>query len=175
MPEEKTSKFLLPEGVADLLIQRCRDVEIGTVIVLPVRLGSPGGLYRDQDLTSVKELRAASVPAEFLHPPNQRTGLSEFSADIGVAFAVGIAQNMTWDAAKALWQYLRTRAAPSAHRGEDALIRLEVARVRRPGLQIEGLSLTAPANDSSAEQVLRLLVGDTDPEGTDKPGDGVTE
>jgi hypothetical protein len=125
---------------------------------LPARLGPPGGLYREMQLTSVKELRAAGVEVEFLHPPDQRTGLSEFSADVVFTFAIGLAQNMTWDAAKAVWQYIRSKAASRAYGTQDPMVRLDVARIRRPGLKVDGVSLTAPT--SKAQEFIRILVGD---------------
>jgi hypothetical protein len=161
MPEDEVTMLSLSEGIAELLIQRVANVADGTLIVLPAQLGPPGGHYRDFLLTSVKELRTAGVVAEFLHPADQRTGLSQFSTDLVFTFAVGVAQNMTWDAAKAVWRYLRAHAASLANGREAPLVRLDVARVRRPGLEIDGLSLTAPASDSNAERFIRLLVGDT--------------
>lgn len=160
MVNPQVETFPVEPDTAKRLLERIPASADGFVLVLPARIGPQGGMYRDAHLTSVKELRAAGVTADFLHPADQRTGLGEYSAEVVFAFAVGVAQNMTWDAAKAVWGYLRAHAAAYATNEEPPMVRLEVARLRRDGLEIEGLSVTAPASDSNAEVFLRLLMGD---------------
>jgi hypothetical protein len=154
--------FDLDKEIADLLVQWFSGHDVGTAIVLPVRLGPTGGMYRDSHLTAVKELRTEGVLIDFLHPSDQRRALSEYSEDVIFAFAIGIAQNITWDAAKAVWRYVRAQALSRAQEPRDPVVKLEIARVKRDDLVVEGFSLTAPVSDETAERFIRLLIGEDD-------------
>jgi hypothetical protein len=171
MGAQDPTEWLPPDGVTDLLAERIDSAPDGTLIILPAQVDSRGGLYPAAHLTAAKELRALGVQAEFLHSPDRRLGVSEFSAEEVVGFAIGVASNMTWDAAKAVFQYLVARASASTEQGKEPMVRLSVARLQRPGLEIDGLTLTAPATDSNAKAFLGLLLGENESSHHDGMGD----
>ena len=153
----------IADGVQALLSERICDFDVGTLILLPVRLGDRGrAQYRESQLLIPKELRHFGVPAEFLNSPDERVGLSEFSSEVVVAFAFGVAQNMTWDTAKATVQYLFAKLSGLTKDGKSPVVHVSVARVARPdGTLLEGVEVRGPANDDTAARIIRALTGDS--------------
>jgi hypothetical protein len=149
-----------PADVRALLSERASTFRDGTLVVLPVRIPEDGtGWYRDELLTAPKDLRSLGVPADFLHTRNQRTGLSEHSEEIVVAFALGVAQNMTWDAAKTAVEYLFARARQITTQDHPS-VTVSVDRVHRvDGTSLEGVNITGLADDGCAARVIRALTG----------------
>lgn len=153
----------ISEDVRALLSQGALNFEEGALILLPVRLSPDGtGQYRDTHLTIPKELRHFGVPADFLQFPEERTGLSEFSTELVLAFAFGVAQNMTWDAAKTTVQYIYARAGQLARNGIVPQVSVSVARVSRAdGTVLRDVKIQGPADDDTAAEIIRALTGDS--------------
>lgn len=152
----------LSDPVMSLLTNRASTAAGGSLLLLPVHVDVNGvGQYREAHLIIPKELRHLDVPAEFVQDGGQRIGLSEYSSeDLVVAFAFGVVQNMTWDAAKTAVSYLFARARQYATDTEP-LMEMKIARVSRPdGLLIEGVTITGPTDDETAAELVRALVGD---------------
>jgi hypothetical protein len=80
-----------------------------------------------------------------------------YAADVVVAIGLGVAGNMTWDAAKAVVEYLYRRGRALATKGQEPTIRLEDARIKRPGFLIEGLTIKGSANDATATHIIGAL------------------
>lgn len=155
----------LDEAVAQLLAARAVSLEAGTLIVLPVRLGDDGtGQYREGHLTIPKELRSLGVPAEFLQDAEHRTGLSEFSSALVLSYLLGVTQNMTWDGAKTIVQYLYARAAVAAPADGPPEVSVKVVRIERiDGTIIDGVEVRGLANEETALEILRALTGSDAP------------
>lgn len=70
------------------------------VVVLPLRVGSDGGVYTEGTLMLVKSLRAAGVTAAYLHDPEGRkfeARKSAVSELVWVPLAVGVLSSASWD------------------------------------------------------------------------------
>lgn len=152
------------ERIDRVFATRVMQVEAGTVLLLPVRIGTDGrGQYRDDQLTIPKELRHFGVPADFLQPPDERTGLSEYgAAEAVVYFTVGVAQNMVWDVAKQAAEYLVAKASILAS-SDDPELNVSVKRISfRDGTTIEDLNIKGPASTAAAD-IVRALTGQQEP------------
>src|SRR5262249_8805877 len=82
----------VPEWASDLLLRRA---ERADVLVLPQRVRDGRGEYGIDDLMGVKELRAAGIRADWAHAePDDRTFVSEYSADVPVFVTLFVAQSL---------------------------------------------------------------------------------
>lgn len=160
---ETVATELNPE-VRAALETRVASAEAGAVFLLPARMEGATGLYRESQFAIPKELRAAGFSIEFLHPTAQRRALGEFSAELALGFAVGVAQNMTWDAAKLMWQYIQAKATSLGKPDRPAPVSIEVARVEMDGRVIEGLQIRGLVDEETATAVIRALTGEPDNE-----------
>lgn len=154
--------FEVDPEISELLRRRLEELAPETLVLLPKRLAAPGGHYLDILLVVPKELRARGVPADFLHPQQERTGLSEFAADPDaiVAFAFGVLQNMTWDTAKLAFTYWTDFARRVTGRS-DPTMKIRIAQLRTDAVSIKGLEITARPSDVT--EVLRILTGRDEP------------
>ena len=162
-PETETTE--LPPKIRALLEARVAEAEAGAAFLLPARLDGTMGLYRESQIAIPKALKAVGVPVEFLHSSGYRRTLGEFSSELVVSFALGVAQNMTWDSAKQIWQYVWAKAQTLSKTDDPATVSIEVTRLTLDGRVIEGLRITGLANDETAVEVVRALTG----EPTDQP------
>lgn len=153
--------FEVASRVSEKLRERASSVADGTLIVLPVRIGENGvGQYSDRLLTMPKELRHLEVPAEFLHEPEHRIGLSEYSAEIVAVFLLGVAQNMAWDSAKTAVQYMFAKVRKLGSGMSNPKISVSIARVARSdGTVMEGVTVCGPATAETAEAIIQALAG----------------
>jgi hypothetical protein len=159
--ETTTEPFELANELRGLLRTRVLGLADGTLIVLPVRVVEGVGQYRDEELTMPKELRQLGLPTEFLQAPEERIGLSEYSEQLVLAFMLGVAQNMTWDASKAAVQYIYAKARRIGGDDPDPRIAVSVARIQRSdGSVIDGVTIDGPANAETATRIIQALTGD---------------
>lgn len=155
----ETRPYEIPADVGSLLSERLERAEPRQVFLIPRSIEDGVAIYQDTHIYAAKELRASGVDAAFLAESEDRTFVSEFSHDIVYAIAIGIASNMSWDAAKALWAYVRARSEGLARKGETPMVRLQIAKLRHEDLEIEGLTFEVPATDEMPAALIRLLVG----------------
>lgn len=160
MSQPETVVTELTPEIRMALESRVASAEPGMAFLLPARIEGTTGLYRESQYAIPKELRAAGVSVDFLHPSEQRRALGEFSEELVVGFALGVAQNMTWDTAKLVWQYIRARVQFVSKPDCPARVSIEVARVSIDGCVIEGLRITGIAEDDTATAVIRALTGE---------------
>jgi hypothetical protein len=80
------------------------------VLVLPESIRGDVGVYRDEALVLVKEMKAEGIDAEYLHDPERREwhGLrsQEVVVVLTLSFAAGLLANATWDAIKGVVNHL---------------------------------------------------------------------
>ena len=155
----EAQSYEIPAEVEDMLSQRLAIAEPGQVFLIPRSIEDGVAIYQDSHIYAAKELRASGVDAAFLAESEDRTFVSEFSHDIVYAIAIGIASNVSWDAAKAFWAYVRARSQGLTRTDQTPMVRLQIARLRRGDREIEGLTLEVPATDEIPETLIRLLVG----------------
>jgi hypothetical protein len=155
----ETRPYEIPVEIGDMLSQSLARAEPGQVFLIPRSIEDGVAIYQDSHILAAKELRASGVDAAFLAESEDRTFVSEFSHDIVYAIAIGIASNVSWDTAKAIWAYVRARSEGLARKGETPMVRLQIAKFRHGNKEIEGLTLEAPATDEVPEALLRALVG----------------
>lgn len=155
----ETRPYEIPAEIEDALSQRFAKADPGQVFLIPRSIEDGVAIYQDSHIYAAKELRASGVDAAFLAESEDRTFVSEFSHDIVYAIAIGIASNVSWDTAKAIWAYVRARSEGLARKGEAPIVRLQVAKFRHGDREIEGLTLEGPASDEMPEALLRLLMG----------------
>jgi hypothetical protein len=155
----ETRPYDVQTEIKDLLSERLVKARDDQVFLLPRKIEEGIAVYQDAHVYAAKELRSSGVDASFLAEAEARTFVSEFSHDIVYQIAIGIAGNLSWDAAKAIWAYIRARCAGLAREGKTPTVRLHIARLRRGDLEIEGLTLEGPATEETPVDLLRLLVG----------------
>lgn len=129
------------------------------MVLLPRAVEEGTAFYQDTHITTAKDLRAAGIQVSFLVEPDDRTFVSEFSHDIVYQIAIGIAANVSWDAAKALWAYVKARCEGLADKNDPPRVRLQIARLQKDDVTIEGLTLEGPATSGIPEALLEILVG----------------
>jgi len=155
----ETRPYEIPAEIGNLLYERLAIAEPGQVFLIPRSIEDGVAIYQDSHIYAAKELRASGVDAAFLAESEDRTFVSEFSHDIVYAIAIGVASNVSWDAAKAFWAYVRARSEGLARKGETPMVRLQIAKFHHGDREIEGLTLEVPATDEMPEALIRLLVG----------------
>ena len=138
---------------------RSRHVVEGTILVMPVRIEQGRALYRPRDLVLPKEIESLGLSADFVHEQGERSSISEYSTSELVAFGLGLAGNISWDAAKTLAQYLIGRVQHLTG-SSSGIIELRIARFSRPdGAVTEDLCIKGPANAETVEAIIRGLTG----------------
>lgn len=140
------------------LRDRLNSDESAEILLLPRTVEDGTAIYQDTHITAAKDLRAAGVRASFLADPENRTFVSEFSHDVVYQIAIGLASNITWDAAKAFWAYVIASCEGLAAKGEAPKVRLQIAKLHKGDLKIEGLTLEGPATSDIPEALLKVLV-----------------
>lgn len=158
-PRLETSPYEVPAEIQPLLVERLADAEDEQVFLIPRGVEDGVAIYQDSHTFTVKDLKAAGVRAAFLAESQDRAFVSEFSHDVIYQIAIGIASNLTWDAAKTIWTYVHTRCEGLAARSESPRVRLQVAKLSKGDVEIEGLTLEGPATEEIPEALLALLVG----------------
>lgn len=168
MAELVVEDWELDPDVHAVVVERVSAAEPGAAFLLPARMDGTTGLYHESQIAIPKQLRANDVHVEFIHARDDRRALGEFSAEeLILGFAIGVAQNMTWDAAKAIWQFLAMKATALSTGEQPATIDIEIARVILDDRTVEGIRIKGPANDETAVAVLNALTGSL-PGGADK-------
>jgi hypothetical protein len=155
----ETRPYEIPAEIENALSQRLANAAPGQVFLIPRALEDGVAIYQDSHIYAAKELRGSGVNAAFLAESEDRTFVSEFSHDVVYQIAIGIASNLTWDIAKAIWTYVRARCEGLARGGETPAVRLQIAKLHKGDLEIEGLTLEGPATEEIPEALLRVLVG----------------
>ena len=135
-----------------------------SIVVLPERVQDGVGFYNDEQVATVKELRAAGVAASYLQTdPKKRTYASEYSAGFVYDMAIAVLGNLTYDTAVATVRYLLAKASlgnASAH--DPVRMSLSIARLSRDGLEVEGLHMDG-IPDELGDPLLKYLMGSSDP------------
>jgi hypothetical protein len=150
----------VPEWASDLLLRR---PERADVLVLPQRVRDGRGEYGIDDLMGVKELRAAGIRADWAHTePEDRTFVSEYSADVPVFITLFVAQSLAQEGVVevARWLLGRVRQVLTGrtdHKAAAPLVvqvdRLELKGNRRV---IEGLRVTG--HDERVVEVVKTIL-----------------
>ena len=160
----------LTADVLERLRERAKRGGFPAVVVLPSKVRDGKAYYSEFDLEAMKNAREAGVEAEFLDGTDERRYLSEYGADVVLAFAVSVMQDLTVEGLKAVGTYflaqLRGATARLQLKGSgDAEVSIDVAKIRlRPGeVDIEGLHVKARGEKAIAS--LLPLLG--------RPGDAV--
>lgn len=153
------TRYEIPPEIETQLRSKLSAAEQEEIVLLPRTIEDGTAIYQDTHITAVKELRAAGVQASFLAQPDNRAFVSEFSHDVVYQIAIGLATNITWDAAKALWTYVRARCEGLGAEGEDPKVRLQIVKLQKGDVKIEGLTLEGPATSDIPQALLEILVG----------------
>jgi hypothetical protein len=150
----------VPEWASDLLLHEPGRAD---VLVLPQRVRDGRGEYGIDDLMGVKELRAAGVRADWAHAePDDRTFVSEYSADVPVFVTLFVAQSLAQEGVVevARWLLGRVRQVLTGrtdHKAATPIVievdRLELEEKRRV---IEGLRVTG--HDEQVVEVVKTIL-----------------
>jgi hypothetical protein len=150
----------VPAWANDLLLRRPDQAD---VLVLPQRVRDGRGEYAVDDLVGVKALRAVGIRADWAHAePEDRTFVSEYSADVAVFITLFVAQSLAQDGVVeiARWLLARIRQALGGHtdRKTATPIVVEVDRLKleRNRRVIEGLRVTG--HDEQVVEVVKTLL-----------------
>jgi hypothetical protein len=153
-------RVAVPEWASDLLLRRPEQAE---VLVLPQRVRDGRGEYGIDDLMGVKELRAVGIRADWAHAePEDRTFVSEYSADVPVFVTLFVAQSLAQEGVVevARWLLGRVRQVLTGrtdHKAAAPIVvqvdRLELKRNRRV---IEGLRVTG--RDERVVEVVKTIL-----------------
>jgi hypothetical protein len=132
------------------------------LVVLPREVTSDGtGLYDDSVITTVKELRAMRLQAEFQHDANHREWIGEESLAAGtLALVIAIGGAGGWDGLKALLR----RREPKSH------VKVRFGR-RKITADVDGWEWFEAEGDSGAVADA-LDHFDSEREATEHPGEG---
>jgi len=152
----------VPQWASDLLLHEPGQAD---VLVLPQRVRDGRGEYGIDDLMGVKELRAAGIRADWAHAePEDRTFISEYSADVAVFVTLFVAQSLAQEGVVevARWLLGRVRQVLTGrtdHKAATPLVievdRVELEENRRV---IEGLRVTG-YDERVVEVVKTVLQG----------------
>jgi hypothetical protein len=160
----------IDEGTLARLRDRAAARPLPQVLVLPSQVRDGIGYYSELDVDAVKIARDAGVDAEFLDDRADRRFLSEYSADVIVAFAIAVAQQLTVDGVIAIGRYLLARLGTLSRRGlthaiEETRVRVDIdqVEVRTPSAEItvKGLRFEASGRHAVTEVVRGLTDGPT--------------
>jgi hypothetical protein len=150
----------VPEWASDLLLRRPGRAD---VLVLPQRVRDGRGEYGIDDLMGVKELRAAGIRADWAHAePEDRTFVSEYSADVPVFVTLFVAQSLAQEGVVevARWLLGRVRQVLTGRTDHKAAapIVVQVDRLELKGNRrvIEGLRVTG--HDERVVEVLKTIL-----------------
>jgi hypothetical protein len=150
----------VPECVNDLLLRRSDQAD---VLVLPQRVRDGRGEYGIDDLVGVKALRAGGIRADWAHAePEDRTFVSEYSADVAVFVVLFVAQSLAQEGVVEVARWLLSRVrqalAGRADRKTAAPVVVEVDRLKLEGNHrvIEGLRVTG--HDEGVVEVVKTLL-----------------
>jgi hypothetical protein len=150
----------VPEWARDLLL---RSPERADVLVLPQRVRDGRGEYSIDDLMGVKELRAAGIRADWAHAePEDRTFVSEYSADVPVFVTLFVTQALAQEGVVEVARWLLGRVREVLigrpdHKAATPIVvqvdRLELEGNRRV---IEGVRVTG--HDERVVEVVQTLL-----------------
>lgn len=150
----------VPEWASDLLLQEPGRAD---VLVLPQRVRDGRGEYGIDDLMGVKELRAAGIRADWAHAePEDRTFVSEYSADVPVFVTLFVAQSLAQEGVVEVARWLLGRVRQvlvgRTHHKAAAPIVVQVDRVELKGNRrvIEGLRVTG--HDERVVEVVKTIL-----------------
>jgi hypothetical protein len=150
----------VPEWASDLLLRR---PERADVLVLPQQVRDGRGEYGIDDLMGVKELRAAGIRADWAHAePDDRTFVSEYSADVPVFVTLFVAQSLAQEGVVevARWLLGRVRQVLTGRTDHKAAapIVVQVDRLELKGNRrlIEGLRVTG--HDERVVEVVKTIL-----------------
>ena len=154
----KASNAATPWMPSEATIRRLSDVApAAEVVLLPERYEGDVGMYRDTAVGFVTALKGTGLVATTLDEGSQRNVFGEYSREVLVEIALGVAGNITWDAAKHLWLAPSAWAARRSAADTTPMVSLKVARLERDGVVMEGLHICAPAGEASADWVIGML------------------
>lgn len=160
----------IDEGTLTRLRDRAAAGPLPQVLVLPSQVRNGIGYYSELDVDAVKIAHAAGVDAEFLDDGADRRFLGEYSADVIVAFAIGVTQQLSADGVIAIGRYLLARLGSLGHRGltnaiEETRVRVDVeqieVRTASAEITMKGLRFEAVGRNAVAEVVRGLADGHT--------------
>jgi hypothetical protein len=150
----------VPEWASDLLLRR---PERADVLILPRQVRDGRGEYGIDDLMGVKELRAAGIRADWAHAePDDRTFVSEYSADVPVFVTLFVAQSLAQEGVVevARWLLGRVRQVVTGRTDHKAAapIMVQVDRLELKGNRrlIEGLRVTG--HDERVVEVVKTIL-----------------
>ncbi len=150
----------VPEWANDLLLGRLDQADL---LILPQRVRDGRGEYRDADLQGARALHAAGVRVDWAHAePEDRTFVSEYSADVAVFVSLFVAQSLAQEGvvevARWLLNRVRQALAGRADRKTSAPLAVQVDRVKLEGNRrvIEGLRVTG--RDEGVVEVVKALL-----------------
>ncbi len=93
------SSTIQPVELPDQLIARATGVDAG-IVVLPVDDSGEKAVYSEASVMLAKQLRELGADAEFADPSEDRLFEVKRSAEIIVAFVIGVAATASWDLMK---------------------------------------------------------------------------
>jgi hypothetical protein len=150
----------VPDWASDLLLQ---EPERADVLVLPQRVRDGRGEYGIDDLMGVKDLRTAGIRADWAHAePEDRTFVSEYSADVPVFVTLFVAQSLAQEGVVEVARWLLGRVRQvltgrTSHKAAAPLV-IEVDRVelKENRRVIEGLRVTG--HDERVVEVVKTIL-----------------
>ncbi|HEV2370736.1 MAG TPA: hypothetical protein VGS19_01090 [Streptosporangiaceae bacterium] len=132
------------------------ELDAHELLVLPPYEREGRSYYGDGDLDALRLARELGISAAFLHSPEDREYLQEYSAGFVVEFAVSVGEGVTAISIGFLAKYVLARARQALHKGlhagpeKEIPLKLTVATVRREkngSVKIKGLKVEGPAGD----------------------------
>lgn len=150
----------VPEWANDLLLRRLDQADL---LILPERVIDGRGEYGVDDLVGVKALRAAGIRADWAHAePEDRTFVSEYSADVAIFVTLFVAQSLAQEGVveAARWLLTRVRQALGDRTDRKSATPI-VVQVDRLVLEqnrrvIEGMRVTG--HDEQVVEVVKTLL-----------------
>ena len=178
------------KAVAARLKARALDTELPAILVLPSQVRGGTDYYSELDLEAVKIALDAGLDADYLDGAEDRAFLGEYSADLWIGFAIGVAGNLTSEGLVMIGNYVRAQlrslrgrnliGAPETERVRLVVQKIEIvstsAQVTITGVEVEAVGLSAVpqllaqlGSGDELAQALLQLEGQNQPEDQELP------
>jgi hypothetical protein len=130
------------------------------IVILPKMIKGGVGWYPSSLIYTVKLLRKGGAEsARFLHLGDDRRFLDEHSSEIVWVIGLGITSSLSAEGIITFWNYLEATVRKKwGTSTDDARVRIEIARLKRGDLKVEGLVIEGNVNED-LRTVLKEVLG----------------
>ncbi|GAA1880749.1 hypothetical protein [Lapillicoccus jejuensis] len=152
------SEWFPSDGIVERLVGRLTEDTLPQVVVLPSERRDGIDLYSEADLGALKVCVKPDFTVDFLDGADDRRFLAEYSADVALAIAVGVASNISSAGLLGLANYVIERIRVARAGGtlaDDAILEVRIAKIEKndTDTRIEGVQINA-----RAEEIAKILL-----------------